>query len=388
MVKTGLEVFLENIKTYRNRKIALIANQTSITSDYHYSWDILRKEGIGLKRLFSPEHGLFATEQDQDPVKIQPSIGDYEIVSLYGNSYSSLTPSNLYMDDIDLVLFDIQDVGSRYYTYINTMALFMEAVEKRDIEFVVLDRPNPIGGLRVEGPGLQEGYESFVGIIPVPVRHGMTAGELSIFYKDIKRLDLNLTVIKMNGWSREMLYRDTNLPWNPPSPNIPTEFTTYIYPGSCLIEGTNISEGRGTTTPFNIIGASYIDPNEFADYINSFDIPGVYFRPIYFKPTFDKYVGEIIGGVFIHITNLEVLMPFLIGVAIVKAAYDLYVDDFSFLKDRYEFNTNHPAFDLLAGGSLQREMILNKQGIDELSDSWKKDEDEFIELRDEFQLYI
>ena len=323
MIITGLENFIDNLDRYKKRSIALIANQTSVTSSLLYSWDVLVKEGCRIKRIFTPEHGLFGTEQDQIAVKIQPSTG-YEIVSLYGNSYNSLIPDDTYLNDIDLILFDIQDVGSRYYTYVNTMALFMKAVEKRDIEFMILDRPNPIGGLKVEGPILNRDYESFVGVFPVPVRHGMTAAELAGLYKDIQKLDINLSVMKMQGWDRGMLYRDTGLLWIPPSPNMPTEYTSYLYPGMCLLEGTNISEGRGTTTPFSNIGAPYINPDEFAEYINAFKMQGVNFRPLYFKPVFDKYAGEIIGGVYVHITDIDKFMPFLAGIAVIKAAFDLY----------------------------------------------------------------
>ena len=385
MVTPGIETFLDNLYTYKNRRIALIVNQTSVTGNMIYLWEKLQREGIKIKRIFSPEHGIFGTEQDQIAVETQPSP-NFEVVSLYGSSYDSLMPIKTLLEDIDLVVFDIQDVGSRYYTYVNTMALFMESIESKDIQFVVLDRPNPLGGIRLEGPVLKEDYKSFVGMLHVPIVHGMTIGELSLFYKHIKKLDIDLSIVKLRGWKREMLYKDTGLIWIPPSPNMPTEDTAYIYPGSCLLEGTNISEGRGTTTPFKIIGASYIEPESFSEYLNSMKIKGVYFRPVYFKPTFHKYSDETIGGIFIHITDIKDFKSFYTGIAIIKAASDMYENNFRFLKG-YEFNTTHYAFDLLTGSSTIREMIMNGRSMNDLQNIWSEEENNFLDIKKEYQLY-
>ncbi len=386
MIKTGLEIFINDISRYKNRAIALIANQTSVTGSLDYNWEALKKKGLRIKRIFSPEHGLFGTEQDQDAVKSQPFPGA-EIVSLYGTDADSLIPDLAQLDGIDTVVFDIQDIGARYYTYLNTMALFMKALRGRDIEFIVLDRPNPLGGNAVEGPGLKKEFESFVGIFPVPVRHGMTAGELALLYKKINSLDINLSIIKMSGWKRKMLFRDTGLRWIPPSPNMPDEYTAYLYPGMCLLEGTNISEGRGTTTPFKNIGAPFIDPIRLAEHLNSMNPGGVKFRPVWFKPTFNKYSGITIGGVYSHITDMKKFRPFLTGVAAVKAIRDLYKDDFTFLKGVYEFNDIHPAFDLLAGSPEIREMIINNYDIGDIAASWEKGENAFRQTRKEFLIY-
>ena len=220
MIATGLDILLGNTSSFRNRSIGLIGNQTSTTYELNYSWNALKEKGIHLKKIFSPEHGLYATEQDQVPVTFQPEL-ESEIVSLYGDTAESLIPDKALLDNLDLILFDIQDVGSRYYTYVNTLALFMEAVSGRNIEIMVLDRPNPLGGTIIEGPLLDAAYRSFVGIFPVPVRHGMTAGELAYLYRDFKKLDVNLSVLKMVGWKRSMLFPETGLPWIPPSPNMP-----------------------------------------------------------------------------------------------------------------------------------------------------------------------
>jgi uncharacterized protein YbbC (DUF1343 family) len=386
MVLTGLDRFLTDTDNYRGCRIALIANQTSVTRELVYSWDALRARGLDLRRIFSPEHGIFAVEQDQAPVREQALSGT-ELVSLYGSSADSLIPDNAALDDIDLVLFDIQDVGTRYYTYVNTMALFMRALAGRDIEFMVLDRPNPLGGLAVEGPPLTPGYESFVGVFNVPVRHGLTAGELARFYKKEHGLDITLAVTPMGGWSRDNYFDGTGLPWVPPSPNMPTLATALVYPGMCLLEGTNISEGRGTTTPFEIAGAPFVESERLSERLNSMNLPGVYFRPVSFRPTFNKFGGMINNGVYIHVTGCRTYLPFLTGVAFVKAMRGLYGDDITFPHGVYEFNDTHPAFDLLAGGADIREMILAGVELNDISASWRESEREFVERRREFLLY-
>ena len=385
MVQTGLERLLARIDHVRNRRIGLIANHTSVAGDLRYGWDLLRARGANVRKIFSPEHGLFGTEQDQVPV-LSASDLPFDIVSLYGETFDSLAPVEAHLNDIDCVLFDIQDVGSRYYTYVNTMAYFMKALNGRDIEFIVLDRPNPLGGLLVEGPVLKKGFESFVGVLPVPVRHGLTAGEMSRLAKDYFKLDVNLTVMEMIGWRRGMSYHETELPWVPPSPNMPSPETALVYPGMCLFEGTNVSEGRGTTTPFEVIGAPGIRPYQAADALNDLRLPGVWFRPLYFRPTFNKYHGETIGGVGVHVTDRDSFRPFYTGVAMVRTLYDI-VPGFRFLKDVYEFNSSHPAFDLLTGSAAIREMIINGDPAERIAGEWIKEENVFAGITEEYHLY-
>lgn len=385
-VQTGLDAFLGESDKFKHRNVALIANQSSVSAGLDYSWMEMRRRGLSVKRIFSPEHGLFAVEQDQVPVGGEALEG-MEIVSLYGASYQTLSPPTGAMEGIDLVLFDIQDVGARYYTYVNTMAMFMEAVNGRDIEFMVLDRPNPLGGVRVEGPQLSKGFESFVGVHRVPVRHGLTAGELARHFKSEHGLDVNLSVTEMKGWRRTMLFGETGLPWVPPSPNMPTLDTAFLYPGLCLIEGTNLSEGRGTALPFKTLGAPFVDPFSFAGALEDLALEGVRFRPVYFKPSFQKYAGEVCGGVYIHITDLERFRPFLAGVAIVRAARALYPDQFVLPETVYEFNTSHPAFDLLTGSETIRKMILTGETLEAIREYWKGDEERFSAIKGDFHLY-
>jgi uncharacterized protein YbbC (DUF1343 family) len=386
MVATGLEILLRQSERFQNRNIGLIVNQSSVTQDLKYSWNALKERGMHVKMIFSPEHGLFATEQDQIAVNCQPELG-CEIVSLYGDSAESLIPDRALLDHLDLILFDIQDVGSRYYTYINTLALFMEAVSGMDLEIMVLDRPNPLGGCMVEGPMLDPAFHSFVGIFPVPVRHGMTAGELALLYRDVKKLDLNLNVIKMEGWQRSMLFPETGLPWIPPSPNMPTFATAEVYPGLCLLEGTNVSEGRGTTTPFQLSGAPFIKPDDLTRRCREFGLEGVLFRPVWFKPTFHKFCGEVIGGIWLHVTDHARFRSFATGVAMTVALQELYPEHLQFLNGVYEFNDSIPAFDLLAGNSSIRTSIQSGCDADSTLALWQGDETTFSIIKQQFHLY-
>ena len=386
MVQNGLDILLQDANRLKNRSIALIANQTSVTLDLNYSWFALQKKGIALKKIFSPEHGLFSTEQDQVAVTGQPDIG-CDIISLYGHSADSLLPDQSSLQDIDLVIFDIQDIGSRYYTYINTLALFMEAVDGLDIDILVLDRPNPLGGKTVEGPLPDPAYRSFVGVLPVPPRHGMTAGEAARLYLDHRKLDVNLHVVAMEGWQRTMHFPQTGLQWVVPSPNMPTWETALVYPGMCLFEGLNVSEGRGTTTPFLHVGAPFIEPETVAAELAMLDIEGVLFRPTYFKPSFHKYKEEVIGALFLHVTDRNHFCPFTTGIAITTVLHKLYPEKLRFLREVYEFNDRHPAFDLLCGSSKLRTMIENKRPFEEIRKSWTTDEDGFLFTKQNYHLY-
>ncbi|MCF8215512.1 MAG: DUF1343 domain-containing protein [Chlorobium sp.] len=387
MVATGLDIFLENIERYRNRTIGMIVNQTSVTSDLRYSWNVLRENGLKIRKIFSPEHGLFATEQDQIAVGNQQPAPDFEVISLYGCSADTLIPESAMLDDLDLILFDIQDIGARYYTYVNTLALFMEAAAGRDLEIMVLDRPNPLGGDLVEGPLLDMAYRSFVGIFPVPVRHGMTPGELALLYRDWKMLDIRLTVLPMQGWNRSMLFPETGLPWVPPSPNMPSVETAAVYPGMCLFEGLNASEGRGTTTPFQLFGAPFIDPYALLEQCEGPEFDGLFLRPTWFKPTFHKFREETIGGLWLHVCDHRRFRPFAAAVALTAAICKLYPLDLHFLHGVYEFNDTIPAFDLLAGNDAIRSAILDGRDAATVISSWKQEETDFLAAKAGFHLY-
>ncbi|TNJ36310.1 exo-beta-N-acetylmuramidase NamZ family protein [Prosthecochloris vibrioformis] len=385
-VVNGLDRFLEGTDQLGKRNFALLANQTSVTASLRYSWEVLAEQGRRPVRIFSPEHGLYATEQDQAAVALQPETG-LEIISLYGSSYDSLLPDPGLLEDIDLLIFDIQDVGSRYYTYVNTMAMMMERLSGSDIEVMVLDRPNPLGGIQVEGPMPDPAYRSFVGVFPVPVRHGLTAGELALLYREEMQLDLDLKVVTMQGWDRNMNFSATELPWVSPSPNMPTPETALVYPGMCLLEGTNLSEGRGTTMPFQQFGAPFIQPERVTRRLAEMALTGVTFRPTYFKPTFHKFKDDIAGGLFLHVTDPLALDAFATGVALTIAIHQEYPGDFHFLEGVYEFNDNWPAFDLLCGSGEIRKQILKGVPFDTIRASWLDDQEEFRTNKERYHLY-
>lgn len=376
--KLGVDVLLEeNLDKLENKNVGLITNPTGVDQDLNSIIDVLYdNDDVNLVTLFGPEHGVRGEAQAGEGVDhYEDEITGLPVYSLYGDTRK---PTPEMLEDVDLLLFDIQDVGTRYYTYIYTMAYAMEAAGENDIEFMVLDRPNPIGGYDVQGPVLDPDYSSFVGLYPIPLRHGMTVGELAEFFNSEFDLGASLTVIKMKGWKRSMDYDDTPLHWVLPSPNMPTLDTAFVYPGAALIEGTNVSEGRGTAKPFELIGAPFINANDLADKLNDAKLPGVIFRAAYFTPTFSKHEGELSGGIQIHVNDRESYQPIKTGITIVKAIHDMYPEDFEFLDDN---------FDRLIGNSWVREKIEQGESVDEIINKWEKELQDFKTLRRDYLLY-
>jgi uncharacterized protein YbbC (DUF1343 family) len=262
----------------------------------------------------------------------------------------------------------------------------MKALRGRDIEIMVLDRPNPLGGDILEGPGLDPGFESFVGLISVPVRHGLTVGEMALLARDVLNLDVNLTIKRMEGWNRSAGFAATGLPWVPPSPNMPSLSTALVYPGMCLFEGTNLSEGRGTTCPFELLGAPFMDPRKIITHPALSHITGAALRPHYFRPSFHKFSGQGCGGFFLHVTDSNVFQSFRAGVALIRAIQDM-CPEFRFTRDVYEFNKVHPAFDLLTGGSIIREMIESGASMDDITLTWTRGHEAMSEFTSKYHIY-
>ncbi len=391
-VQTGLDRLFtpEYLPRLQGRNIGLCCNPTTVNRQFEHAVDLLMAvEGCHLAALFGPEHGIRSEAQymvgvDDQPIDPQTGIPIY---SLYGNQEASLKPTPAMLEGIDLILFDIQDVGSRYYTYIYTMSYLMEAAGEAGIEIWVLDRPNPINGVTVEGPLLQSGFESFVGRFPIPNRHGMTAGELALMFRDAFHVQCNLEIIPMTGWSREQWYDQTGGPWVMPSPNMPTLDTAMVYPGGCLLEGCNLSEGRGTTRPFELWGAPFLDAFQTADVMNSYKLPGVVFRPARFQPTFDKWTGDSCAGVQIHVTERESYLPFLTGTAILHACSYMAPDQFQWRSEAYEFVDNIPAIDLLFGNTHIRKAIEQHLPLSAIAALWHDDEATFRQQRKAHLLY-
>ncbi len=291
------------------------------------------------------------------------------------------------LDDVDVLVVDLQDVGTRVYTFIYTMALAMRAAKKHAKRVIVLDRPNPIGGTAVEGSMLKAGCESFVGMFPIPMRHGMTIGELALLFNRAYGIGCDLDVVPMRGYERSCWFDETDVRWILPSPNIPTLDSAIVYPGMVYLEGTKLSEGRGTTRPFELSGAPYIDSHDLAVRLNALDLPGVHFRANSFQPTFQKYTGIICHGVQTHVTDRRVFRPVITGIAVIKAVRDLYPDGFAWQDPPYEYVFDRLPFDVIAGGSALREAIESGISLEDLADSWKSDEEHFREQRKEFMLY-
>ncbi len=376
MTKVGLSVlFREQSGFIEGRSIGLITNQTGIDSQFRSNLTLFAEHPkVELAAIFSPEHGILGNAQAG--IQIASAIGkggQTPIHSLYGNTRQ---PTPEMLAGIDVLVYDIQDVGSRFYTYISTLLRAMSAAAANSVDFIVLDRPNPIRGDCVEGNLLQPAFRSFVGETAIPIRHSMTVGELAQFCQ--AELDaapsLRLHVVPMHGWRRAMWYDQTGLPWVPPSPNMPTIETATLYPGTCLIEGTNLSEGRGTTKPFEWIGAPWINPDRWADMLNNLYLPGTHFRPIHFTPTFSKYAEQLCHGVQVHVTDRDQFKPVDVGLHLIATAQRDYSDQFKFIKNRGRY-----FFDLLAGTDTLRLRLMARESATKIVQSWEAEVEKFTE---------
>ncbi|WP_375540551.1 exo-beta-N-acetylmuramidase NamZ family protein [Peribacillus simplex] len=378
-VSPGIEVLLKEEKNVLSgKKVGLITNPTGIDSKLTSIVDLLNDDpDINLTALFGPEHGVRGDAQAGASVEyyIDEKTG-LPVYSLYGKTKK---PTPEMLKDVEVLVFDIQDVGTRYYTYIYTMAYAMEAAKENDIPFIVLDRPNPQGGESVDGPVLEPEFSSFVGLYPIPLKHGMTVGELATLFNKEFKIGADLKVIKMKGWKRVMDYDDTGLPFVLPSPNMPTVSTTFVYPATGLIEGTNVSEGRGTTKPFELIGAPYINSDELAGKLNALRLPGVKFRAASFTPTFSKHAGKLSHGVEIYITDREEFKAVPTGLHIIKTIQDLYPGDFEFLA------ANN--FNLLIGNGWIMSRIEEGSSVNEIMKEYQVKQDAFKKLRKNYLLY-
>jgi uncharacterized protein YbbC (DUF1343 family) len=378
----GIEKLLQSVKGSR---IGAILNPTSVTAELRHLADVLHEQG-SLGALFGPEHGVRGDIQylvDIDEAR-DPRTGVIER-SLYGKDFASLTPRDEHLKGLDALLFDVQDVGARYYTYLATMGLAMQAAKRNGLAFLVLDRPNPIGGVEVEGGIVHPGFESFVGLWPISARHGLTAGEMARLLN--RDLGCDLRVFELEGWKRSMLYGETGLPWVIPSPNMPTVETALVYPGMCLLEGTNLSEGRGTTRPFELFGAPWLDGQRLADDLARENLPGARFRPCAFTPTWDKHKGARCHGVQIHLTDPRALTPVRLGVACIVHARAQDPARFRWRTERYEFVDDKPAIDLLTGSARFRAEVEQGKGVRELCAAWDGERADFVERRAGALLY-
>lgn len=387
-VKLGLDKILKNRDSIlTNHRIGLICNPGSVNSEFRHAADLLfDSENINLTTLFGPQHGIRGDVQYnmvETPHTTDRSTG-LPVYSLYSETRQ---PTEEMLSGVDVLVFDLQDVGCRVYTFIYTMANAMKACAAFGKKMIVLDRPNPIGGVASEGTTLEIGHESFVGQFPIPMRHGLTVGELAKLFNTEFNINCDLEVVSMDNWTRDNYYDETDAPWVMPSPNIPTTDTAVVFPGTVYIEGTELSEGRGTTRPFEIVGAPYINGGNWAKVLKSLELPGVIFRPIHFLPTFQDYANQECEGVFLHVTDREIFEPVITGLALVKTIYDLYRDDFQWRTSAYEYEFDRNPFDVIAGTTKIREMIESGASVREIKLSWQTDLEKFNTLREKYLLY-
>lgn len=386
MILTGLDRLLAAPERLRGRRYGLLAHHASVTADLWPAHVALAASGGGPPSvLFGPEHGYYGVEQDMVASEDQRDPWtDVPIRSLYGHSEQTLRPAPEAFTALDLLLIDLQDVGSRYYTYAATATWAAEVALAAGCEVWVLDRPNPLGGEVVEGNRRQRGFESFVGAFAHPVRHGLTLGE-------IVRLELGrpagLEVWSLEGWRRAMLWPETGRPWIPPSPNMPTFATAVVYPGLCLLEGTQVSEGRGTTRPFNVFGAPWLHPVELARRLAGRRLPGVSFLPMYFRPQFQKHAGAVCGGVEVVVGDPAEFPSYRTGVEVLEELHELSPAEQFWRAEPYEFVRDRPAIDLLAGGEELRRGVEGGAGCTAWVGSWAAEEGAFRSDRRDALLY-
>jgi uncharacterized protein YbbC (DUF1343 family) len=395
-VRTGLDRWVDDgFRALRGRKVGLLAHPASVDRELRHVLDLMRAHGVHPKALFGPEHGIDGAAQDMEPVSGagaseetragSAQLEEPAVHSLYGTTEESLRPSSDVFRDIDVLVVDMQDVGARYYTYFATLGYCMEVAAQVGIEVVVLDRPNPIGGRDedVDGPSVQDGFRSFVSAYPLPVRHGLTLGEIAQWLRAHFVPDVPLDVVWMAGWRRDMAFDDTGLPWVLPSPNMPSLEAAWLYPGQCLFEGTDFSEGRGTTRPFELVGAPWQDPHDWARSAQSDAGPGVKLRPTRFKPMFQKHANVPCGGVQVHLTDRWACRPLQVTLALFRHAHRL-----GWRSEAYEFVTDRWAVDLLLGSTAVRDRLEAGASVPELLEVWSEDVRTFREARRPYLRYV
>jgi len=364
-VTTGLDRLLKDpARHLEAQSVALVTNHTGVTRSLESALDALHEcSEIKLVAAFGPEHGVRGDVQDA--LGVESSVDRHTGVTVHSLYGDHVKPTPEALAGVDAMVFDIQDCGARFYTYVSTLTYCMEAAEEHGVSMVVLDRPNPLNGEAVEGNILKPGYASFIGLHPVPIRHGLTVGELALLIN--RGVGCDLAVVEMKGWGRGMWYDETGLPWVQPSPNLPTLDTATVYPGTCFFEGVNASEGRGTTRPFEYLGAPWVDGRGWAAALNGLGLPGVGFRACYFTPAYLRYKDERCGGVQVHVTDRDAFKPVETGLHLLRTLMGLQPDGFAFNEPTYEERRH---FDLLAGTDRLRRSLAEGAEVDDIVSSW------------------
>lgn len=387
-VALGVERLLgEQQSLLKGARVGLICNQASVAHGYRHAADLFREHPeINLTALFGPQHGIRGEVQDN--MVETPHTFDRETgVPVYSLYSETREPTADMLQDVDVLVCDLQDVGCRIYTFIYTLANCMRAAQRYGKRIMVCDRPNPINGEAVAGNVLEAGQESFVGQFPLPTRHGMTICELASMFRDQWGIVCDLELVTMEGWARELWMDETDAPWVLPSPNIPTLEAATVFPGSVHLEGTQMSEGRGTTRPFELIGAPYLEAAAYARALNELDLAGVEFRACHFRPTFQKHAGQSCGGVQLHVSERDEFEPVLAGIAAVKVALDSHPEEFRWKEPPYEYVHDRNPFDVIAGTTRLREGLESGSSLGEIKKSWEPALERFKRTREKFLLY-
>jgi uncharacterized protein YbbC (DUF1343 family) len=382
----GIDRLIES-GVVRGQRVGVVCNPASIDGAFRHTIDRLAAApGVTLAAVFGPQHGFRSDVQDNmiETAHAEDATRRVPIYSLYSETRE---PTAEMLSGIETLVIDLQDIGARIYTYIYTMANCMRAAKRLGVRVVVCDRPNPIGGNDVEGPTLRAGYESFVGQFPIPMRHGMTVGELACLFNAQFQIGADLQVMRMEGWTRGLYFDATELPWVMPSPNVPTLDTAIVYPGTVLFEGTRLSEGRGTTRPFELVGAPWIEAERFASAMNGRGLAGVHFRPAVFEPTFQKHAKVPCGGCQLHVTDRRVFRPCATAAALLLEFRRQDPGRFAWREPPYEYEHDKQPIDILAGSPDLRQQVESDAPLDEIVGSWRVGTAEFQALRQSFLLY-
>ena len=387
-VKTGLELFCESPPpSLKRQRIGLMCNPASVDRGYTHARERIRRAFPGqLKALFSPQHGFYAEKQDnmiESADRLDPITG-LPVFSLYGETR---VPTDAMMDSIDVMLVDLQDVGTRVYTFIYTLSYCMEAARQYGKKIIVLDRPNPLGGIRVEGNLLVPDCSSFVGRYAIPMRHGLTIGEIALLFNTRFGIGCDLDVISMQGWKRAMTFGQTGLPWVAPSPNLPTPASATVYPGQVIWEGTNISEGRGTTQPFELFGAPFLASDRLIEKIDARLLSGTVLRPVEFEPTSNKWAGYSCKGFQIHVTDPGIYSPYALSLAFYQAIYQAHPDRFTYNQAPYEYETERLPMDLILGDRQIRIQIEAGVPLSEIISGWEAALSAYTKVIENIQIY-
>ncbi len=386
LVRLGSDVLLSS-QRLRGARVGVVCNHASVDHAFRHIVDrLIEAPGVHLAAIFGPQHGLRSDVQDNmiETPHRDDAARRVPVYSLYSDTRE---PTAEMLREIDILVIDLQDIGARIYTYIYTMAHCLRAAARHGIPVVVCDRPNPIGGHQVEGAALRAGFESFVGQFPIPMRHGMTIGELSAFFNEHFAIGASLEIATMERWHRRLYADQTGLPWVMPSPNMPTFDTAIAYPGTVLFEGTLLSEGRGTTRPFELVGAPWIDADTFAAAMNALELPGVHFRPAVFQPTFQKHAQQACGGCQIHVVDRDDFRPVMTGVALIDMFRRCDPSRFAWRPPPYEYEHQKLPIDILSGSDVLRTDIESGRPLQDLVGRWREDEDMFARMREPYLLY-